>query len=82
MKLVLANGKILNVTEKSHPDLFWGMRGAGVTFGIVTRFELKTFDLGEIWGGITAFAHEHETAILESFNRFVHKTRIPALRNF
>ncbi|KKP05395.1 FAD binding domain-containing protein [Trichoderma harzianum] len=38
-ELVLANGQILNVSEKSHPDLFWGMRGAGITLGIVTLFD-------------------------------------------
>lgn len=36
--LVLASGEILNnVTEESHPDLFWGIRGAGSNFGIVTK---------------------------------------------
>jgi FAD/FMN-containing dehydrogenase len=75
LQLVLANGEILNVTKKTHPDLFWGMRGAGITFGVVTRFELKTFDLGEIWGGASVFAHEHETAILDAFNKFIHACR-------
>ncbi|KAL6895104.1 hypothetical protein GGI43DRAFT_386228 [Trichoderma evansii] len=55
-ELVLANGKVLNVTKESQSDLFWGMRGAGITFGIVTRLELKPFDLGEIWGGNNPFA--------------------------
>lgn len=81
-KLVLANGEVLNVTEKSHPDLFWGMRGAGITFGIVTRFELKTFDLGEIWGGVSAFPHENETAVLEAFNKFVHENSDPCAEAF
>lgn len=81
-KLVLANGEVLNVTKKSHPDLFWGMRGAGITFGIVTRLELKTFDLGEIWGGASAFAHEHETAIFDAFNKFVHTNQDPLAEAF
>ncbi|KAL7919866.1 hypothetical protein ACQKWADRAFT_300271 [Trichoderma austrokoningii] len=81
-ELVLANGNVLNVTEKSHPDLFWGMRGAGITFGVVTRFELKTFDLGEIWGGVSAFAHEHEDAILDAFNKFLHTGSDPRAEAF
>lgn len=58
------------------------MRGAGITFGIVTRFELKTFDLGEIWGGVSAFAHEHETAILDAFYKFVHENPDPRAEAF
>ncbi|UKZ96308.1 uncharacterized protein TrAFT101_011105 [Trichoderma asperellum] len=81
-KLVLANGEVLNITKKSLPDLFWGMRGAGITFGIVTRLELKTFDLGEIWGGASAFAHEHETAIFDAFNKFVHTNQDPLAEAF
>ncbi|EHK19936.1 uncharacterized protein TRIVIDRAFT_193312 [Trichoderma virens Gv29-8] len=81
-ELVIANGQVLSVTKVSHPDLFWGMRGAGITFGIVTSFELKTFDLGEIWGGSSTFAHENETAVLEAFDKFVHADQDPLAEAF
>lgn len=42
--LVLADGTMITVSDDSHPDLFWGLRGAGHNFGIVTRFDLKIFD--------------------------------------
>lgn len=58
------------------------MRGAGITFGIVTRFELKTFDLGQIWGGVSAFAHKHETAIFDAFNKFIHANLDPLAEIF
>ncbi|KAM0262156.1 hypothetical protein ACHAQJ_001899 [Trichoderma viride] len=70
-ELVLANGQVLKVTRESYPDLFWGMRGAGVVFGIVTSLELETFELGKMWGGTRTFAHEHETAVLDAFTKFV-----------
>lgn len=47
------------------------MRGAGSCFGIVTRFELKTFEMGKIWGGSRTYAHEHEMAVLDNFSKFV-----------
>lgn len=47
------------------------MRGAGSCFGIVTRFELATFETGKIWGGCRTYAHEHQAAVLDSFGKFV-----------
>ncbi|KAH8121748.1 hypothetical protein FP744_10002253 [Trichoderma asperellum] len=70
-ELVLVNGQVLKVTRESYPDLFWAMRGAGSCFGIVTRFELKTFEMGKIWGGSRTYAHEHEMAVLDNFSKFV-----------
>ncbi|KAL6823349.1 hypothetical protein V8C40DRAFT_247884 [Trichoderma camerunense] len=81
-ELVLANGQILNVSEKSHPDLFWGMRGAGITFGIVTRMELRTFNFGQIWGGASVFAHENKAAVFDAFNKFVHDGSDPSAEAF
>lgn len=43
MNVVLANSSTLTVSEASTPDLWWGMRGAGHNFGIVTSFNLKIY---------------------------------------
>lgn len=48
---MFADGSINLVTAKSHPHLFWALRGGGNNFGIVTRFDLKTFAQGPMWGG-------------------------------
>lgn len=42
--VVLANGSQINVSVTSHPDLWWGLRGAGHNFGIVTSFRSKIYD--------------------------------------
>lgn len=44
LKVVIADGSVIDVSATSHPDLFWGMRGAGHNFGIVTRFNYKIHD--------------------------------------
>jgi hypothetical protein len=53
-ELVDAGGAIIQVTKKSHPDLFWALCGAGTNFGVVTKFTMEAFPLpkGEIWGGM------------------------------
>ncbi|KAH7304875.1 putative FAD-dependent oxygenase [Rhexocercosporidium sp. MPI-PUGE-AT-0058] len=44
-RVVLANGSAVTASAESHPDLFWGLRGAGHNFGIVTEFIHKLYDV-------------------------------------
>ena len=46
-RTVLANGSAILVSAESNPDLFWGIRGAGHNFGVVTEFEYKIYDVEE-----------------------------------
>lgn len=44
MDVVVADGSQITVSASSYPDLYFGMRGAGQNYGIVTNFVLKIFD--------------------------------------
>ncbi|MGI9522169.1 MAG: FAD-binding oxidoreductase [Hyphomicrobiaceae bacterium] len=44
-EMVTANGEVIRVDSESDPELFWGMRGNGSSFGIVTEFVLKLQDM-------------------------------------
>lgn len=39
--IVTADGKLLHADANEHPDLYWGVRGGGGNFGIVTSFEFR-----------------------------------------
>ncbi|TGO18194.1 hypothetical protein BPAE_0391g00060 [Botrytis paeoniae] len=52
-QVVLANGSICDVNQTSYPGLYWALRGGGNNFGIVTRFDLASFEQGDMWGGTT-----------------------------
>jgi hypothetical protein len=39
--IVTADGKLVHANASEHPDLFWGVRGGGGNFGIVTSFEFQ-----------------------------------------
>jgi FAD/FMN-containing dehydrogenase len=46
--MVTADGEFVKASEKENADLFWGVRGAGGNFGIVTEFEFCLNPLGPL----------------------------------
>jgi hypothetical protein len=44
--LITADGSFVKASAKENPDLFWGVRGAGGNFGIVTEFEFRLNPVG------------------------------------
>jgi FAD/FMN-containing dehydrogenase len=50
--LVTASGEQVHASAQDHPELFWGVRGGGSNFGVVTRFEFQGVPVGpDVYAG-------------------------------
>lgn len=63
--LVTADAELLTVSAAEHPDLFWGLRGGGGNFGIVTSFEYRLHALPpRVLGGAVFYLVDRLPAVL------------------
>jgi FAD/FMN-containing dehydrogenase len=68
MELITAEGRVVRASEKENADLFWGLRGGGGNFGIVTDFEYQLHAVGpEVIAGVIAWRAESAPEVLEMF---------------
>ncbi|MGE5251387.1 MAG: FAD-binding oxidoreductase [Bacteroidota bacterium] len=51
-EVVTADGQLLRADDKTHPDLFWALRGGGGNFGVATRFQFRLHEVDTILGGM------------------------------
>lgn len=74
-EVVLADGSIVEASEKSNPDLYWAIRGAGHCFGVITRFTFRAHrQTTPIWAGQMVFsAAEHLDAVINFANELTAK---------
>lgn len=66
----MSNGTIINASFSQNTDLFWALKGGGPNFGIVTRFDLYTIPVLEIWGKVQIYSTDMAFKLLEAFDEW------------
>ncbi len=66
VELVTADGSLLRVTSDSDPELWWGLRGAGTNFGVVTHLEMRLHPVRRVYAGTVAFPLGRLADVLET----------------
>jgi hypothetical protein len=68
MDVVTAQGKLVRASNEENADLFWGLRGGGGNFGVVTGIDYQLFPVGpEVLGGIVAWPAAEAPRVLELY---------------
>ncbi len=71
-QVVLADGRVVTASERENSDLFWGIRGGGGNFGIVTEFEYRLHQLGPtVLAGLALWSADRAPEVLRTWRDYV-----------
>ncbi|MBA2714184.1 MAG: FAD-binding oxidoreductase [Rubrobacteraceae bacterium] len=68
--VVTADGDLLEASANENTDLFWGLKGSGGNFGIVTSLEFALYPLETVYGGGIYYPVEKATEVLDLYSRW------------
>jgi hypothetical protein len=66
-QLVTVDGRRVEASQESNPDLFWAIRGGGGNFGVVTALEYQLHPVGEVVSGALMYHAGRIPELLETF---------------
>lgn len=55
IELVTADGELRRASATENSELFWGLRGAGGSLGVITALEFDLFPVATLYGGMLAY---------------------------
>jgi FAD/FMN-containing dehydrogenase len=69
--VVLADGRFVKASEKENEDLFWGLRGGGGNFGVVTSFLFRVHPVSTVFGGPIFWDVKEAPKVMQWYREFL-----------
>ena len=69
--VVLADGRIVTASPSRNADLFWGLRGGGGNFGIVTSFLFRAHPVKQVFAGPIFWDQQHARVVMRKYRDFL-----------
>jgi FAD/FMN-containing dehydrogenase len=70
-EVVTADGRQVTASENENEDLFWGLRGGGGNFGVVTAFEYRLQPVEQVYGGPIVYELDDAATVLELYRDYI-----------
>jgi len=71
VELVTAAGEVVRASEAENAELFWGLRGGGGNFGVVTSFEFRLHPVSLVVGGLLLFGASRAGEVLRFYRDYI-----------
>jgi FAD/FMN-containing dehydrogenase len=73
--VVTADGTLVRASDQENADLFWGIRGGGGNFGVVTSFEFRAAPVGPtVLAGSTYWPMEQGSDVLRFYRDLIQES--------
>jgi hypothetical protein len=70
-EIVTADGQMLSVSAAENADLFWGLRGGGGNFGVVTGMEIRLYPVATVYGGNLFYPVDTAKEVYAHYRRWI-----------
>ncbi len=71
-EVVTADGRVLRASAEENAELFWGLKGGGGNFGVVTEFEFRLHPVGPlVYAGMILHRRADAAALLRFYRDFM-----------
>ena len=71
VELVTAEGQLVHANASENKDLFWGLRGGGGNFGVVTSLTFNLFPVAEVYAGNLFYPVEMAREVMARYRDWV-----------
>ncbi len=70
-EVVTPDGRQVRASASENSDLFWGLRGGGGNFGVITGMEIQLYPVTTVYGGSLIYPAEHAKAVFTRYRDWI-----------